>query len=145
VLQDTTVFAPTNAAFSGPVAEYLLLNTTQSNADLTNVLQAHVVAGNNFYYANGQPVLPAAVATLNGNVSVTTVNNTVFLNGNTKVVAANVLAANGVIHAIDSVLIPSNFDITSSKIVQGFKAVDFLSRLVHTSLSPLLSSFPSSS
>jgi transforming growth factor-beta-induced protein len=138
VLQDTTVFAPTNAAFSGPVAEYLLLNTTQSNADLTNVLQAHVVAGNNLYYANGQPVLPATVATLNGNVSVTTVNNTVFLNGNTKVVAANVLAANGVIHAIDSVLIPSNFDITSSKIVQGFKASDFLFRLDKANLTGVL-------
>lgn len=32
VLQDTTVFAPLDSAFTGPVAEYLLLNTNQSNA-----------------------------------------------------------------------------------------------------------------
>jgi transforming growth factor-beta-induced protein len=134
VLQDTTVFAPTNEAFSGPVADYLLLNTTESNTDLINVLKYHVAAGNNVYYNGGSPQLPATVTTLNGDVAVTFPNGTVVLNGKTEVVAANILASNGVIHAIDSVLVPSNFVLNNDKLVQGFRATDFLSRLSQANL-----------
>lgn len=140
VLQDTTVFAPVNAAFTGPVADYLLLNTTQSNADLVKVLQYHVAAGKNLYYADGQPALPATVETLNGNVTVTVVNNTVLLNGKAKVVEANILASNGVVHAIDSVLIPSDVTFDNDKLVKGFKATDFLSRLQEANLTKVLTS-----
>jgi hypothetical protein len=58
------------------------------------------------------------------------VNNTVLLNGKAKVVEANILASNGVVHAIDSVLIPSDVTFDNDKLVKGFKATDFLSRLV---------------
>jgi transforming growth factor-beta-induced protein len=140
VLQDTTVFAPVNAAFTGPIADYLLLNTTQSNADLVKVLQYHVAAGKNLYYADGQPALPATVETLNGNVTVTVVNNTVLLNGKAKVVEANILASNGVVHAIDSVLIPSDVTFDNDKLVKGFKATDFLTRLQDANLTKVLTS-----
>jgi len=135
------------------------------------VLQYHVAAGKNLYYADAQPALPATVETLNGNVTVTVVrsphhhscgrlcwheaksllsrshtrssdhqrrsstlanqvNNTVLLNGKAKVVEANILASNGVVHAIDSVLIPSDVTFDNDKLVKGFKATDFLTRLV---------------
>jgi hypothetical protein len=58
------------------------------------------------------------------------VNNTVLLNGKAKVVEANILASNGVVHAIDSVLIPSDVTFDNDKLVKGFKATDFLTRLV---------------
>jgi hypothetical protein len=58
------------------------------------------------------------------------VNNTVLLNGKAKVVEANILASNGVVHAIDSVLIPSDVTFDNDKLVKGSKATDFLMRLV---------------
>jgi transforming growth factor-beta-induced protein len=137
-LQGTTVFAPNNAAFTGPIADYLLLNTTQSNADLINVLKLHVVNGSDIFYINGQPPLPGTVVTLNGDITVTTVNTTVVLNGNSKVVGPNILAANGVIHAIDTVLLPSDFAITTDKVVKGYKASDFLTRLGEANLTSVL-------
>jgi hypothetical protein len=59
------------------------------------------------------------------------VNGTVVLNDRSNVVGPNILADNGVIHAIDTVLLPSDFAITTDKIVKGYKASDFLTRLVH--------------
>lgn len=139
-LEDTTVFVPVDAAFSGPVAEYLLLNTNQSNADLVNVLNLHVAAGRNYYYTAGLPALPATVVTRNAveNITVTVNGSTVHLNGDVTVVKADVLAANGVLHGIDSVLLPSDFVVTTDKVVQGFKATDFLSLLAKANLTHVL-------
>jgi hypothetical protein len=44
-------------------------------SDLVKVLQFHVAAGKNLYYADGQPALPATVETFNGNVTVTVVRS----------------------------------------------------------------------
>jgi transforming growth factor-beta-induced protein len=136
----TTVFAPVDAAFTGPVADYLLLNTNQSNADLLNVLNLHVAAGNNFYYVAGLPALPGTIVTRNAveNITVTVNGSTVHLNDKATVVKADVLAANGVIHGIDSVLIPSDFVLTTDKVVQGFKAGDFLGLLAKANLTYVL-------
>ena len=98
-----TVFAPTDEAFAklppGTV-EGLLAD----KAKLTAILTYHVVAGN---------VSSAAVAgmteakTLNGATVAVDASSGVKINGAT-VTTADVAATNGVIHVIDTVLLPPN-------------------------------------
>jgi transforming growth factor-beta-induced protein len=75
-------------------------------ADLTKeqlipILLYHVVSGN---VQSGQ-LTTGVVSTLNGNLSVN-VGSTFTLNGTTHVVIANVQGTNGVVQAIDKVLLP---------------------------------------
>ena len=99
-----TVFAPTDEAFAklppGTV-ESLLANPAQ----LKQILLYHVVAG---AVPASQVVGLTSAQTLNGqSVTISVVNGTVYLNGTTKVVATDVMARNGIIHVIDSVLLPN--------------------------------------
>jgi transforming growth factor-beta-induced protein len=102
-----TVFAPTDEAFAaaltslGLTADELLADT----ATLTSILTYHVVEGevpsSQVVTLNGQDV-----ATVNGaTVKVTVEGDTVKVNDAT-VTAVDVEASNGVIHVIDSVLLP---------------------------------------
>lgn len=111
-----TVFAPTNDAFAklpeGTIANLL---KTENKATLTSILTYHVVSGK-FDAA----AVVAAIKANNGAFEVTTVQGgklvasldgeSVILEdekGNTsKVIMADVAASNGVIHAIDSVVMP---------------------------------------
>jgi transforming growth factor-beta-induced protein len=97
-----TVFAPTDAAFA---AAFTSTGIDVSNtAVITSVLQYHVLAG-----AVPSSALRSTqtVATLQGErVVVTKTAVGVFVNGDAKVVAADVMASNGVVHVIDSVLLP---------------------------------------
>ena len=95
--QNITIFAPNNAAFQAISSGLANLTTEQ----ITSVLTYHaVVAAQPLYSSslrNG-----STVPTLNGaNVTVTINNGTVFVN-NAKVVQADVLVANGVVHVIDA-------------------------------------------
>jgi uncharacterized surface protein with fasciclin (FAS1) repeats len=45
-------------------------------------------------------------------ITVAVTGTTVTLNGSTKVTATDVAASNGVIHVIDSVLVPADVDLT---------------------------------
>ncbi len=99
-----TVFAPTNAAFEKLPAGTLDSLLADKDA-LTKVLTYHVVSGN---------VLAADVVGLNGqdvatvageNVRVTVSGSTVKVNDST-VTQTDIEASNGVIHVIDTVLIP---------------------------------------
>lgn len=99
-----TVFAPTDEAFAklppGTV-ESLLANPAQ----LKQILLYHVVAG---AVPASQVVGLSSAQTLNGqSVAVSVVNGSVYLNGTTKVVQTDVMARNGIIHVIDSVLLPN--------------------------------------
>jgi len=97
-----TVFAPTDAAFARiPKAdlEALLANKTQ----LTAVLKYHVVPGKitSANLKNGM-----MLKTLLGkNLSIKLAKGSVLIN-NATVVQANMDSTNGVIHAIDTVLMP---------------------------------------
>lgn len=97
-----TVFAPTDAAFAklpAGTVEALLNDIPQ----LTKILTSHVVAGK---------VMAADVSKLS---NVTTVAGTTFpidttngvMIGSASVTQADVEASNGVIHVIDSVLLPA--------------------------------------
>jgi uncharacterized surface protein with fasciclin (FAS1) repeats len=97
-----TVFAPTDAAFA-KVPKKTLTLLARNKAKLRAVLLYHVVAGK---------VTAADVAgltsakTLNGKrVRIRMAGSTVFVGG-AKVIKADVMATNGVIHVINRVLIP---------------------------------------
>jgi uncharacterized surface protein with fasciclin (FAS1) repeats len=98
-----TVFAPTDDAFAKipkDQIEALLANKTQ----LTSVLTYHVVPGKvmSTDLTNGMK----AKTVLGENITISLANGGVMVNDAT-VVQANIVCTNGVIHAIDTVLMPS--------------------------------------
>ncbi len=112
-----TVFAPTNAAFEKIPADTLngLLQPAQRDT-LTSVLTYHVVAGQVDAAALIQQIEQgggsATLTTVQGGtLTARVVDGTVTLTdaaGNTsRVVTADVAASNGIIHAIDTVVMPN--------------------------------------
>jgi transforming growth factor-beta-induced protein len=99
-----TVFAPTDDAFAKLPAG--TLESALADTDmLTSILTYHVVSGEvlaaDVVELNGQQV-----ATVNGeSVTITVEGDTVMVNEAT-VTATDIQASNGVIHVIDSVLLP---------------------------------------
>jgi uncharacterized surface protein with fasciclin (FAS1) repeats len=102
-----TVFAPTDEAFAaalealGMTADELLADTET----LTSILTYHVIAGEvpstDVVTMDGQ-----SVATVNGaEIKVTVDGDSVMVNDAT-VTAVDIAASNGIIHVIDSVLLP---------------------------------------
>ena len=100
-----TVFAPTNAAFEK--LDPLLVTKLKSgdaNDKLTSILKAHIVEGETLSsnIADGE----ISVTTLaDADVSVNKSGDSVTI-GNATVVAADIDASNGVIHAVDTVIMP---------------------------------------
>ena len=112
-----TVFAPTNAAFNMlPAGTVDTLLRPENKSMLQKVLNYHVVAGN----MDSKKIMKA-IKKGNGRAMLTTVSGdtlTATMNGNTlvltdekggmsRVTIANVRQSNGVIHVIDTVLMPS--------------------------------------
>ena len=98
-----TVFAPTDAAFAKlPAAT---LNSLLENpAELRKVLTYHVVAGK---VTAADVVKLTEARTVNGaNVQIAVRDGKVVLNGTSTVATADVMASNGVIHVIDTVILP---------------------------------------
>ena len=98
-----TVFAPTNDAFADIQETVDTLLLPENQADLQNVLQYHVVVGRvmSTDLSDGMEV-----TALNGDTLVITIEEgRVFVNG-AEVVIADVQASNGVVHVIDTVLVP---------------------------------------
>ena len=100
-----TVFAPTNEAFDLlPAGTIEFLLDPANIGALVNILTYHVVAGEAMAgsLCNGQ-----SIETIQGqDVSVTIIGSRVFIDGS-EVIAADVLASNGVVHLIDQVLLPA--------------------------------------
>jgi uncharacterized surface protein with fasciclin (FAS1) repeats len=107
-----TLFAPTNTAFNdvpGPVLEYLVSNVTA----LAEVLLYHVVSGNQFFGGNYMnegafTTLQGEALTIGGKNGMT---NMLEINNSADFISFDSLASNGVIHVIDSVLIPPLFSL----------------------------------
>lgn len=91
-----TVFAPTDAAFAK-------LATVPTGADLKNVLLYHVVAG---AVGSGDLKAGPVPTQLTGKSVTVSLTGGVKINDAT-VTTANVLTKNGVIHVIDTVLVPN--------------------------------------
>jgi uncharacterized surface protein with fasciclin (FAS1) repeats len=97
-----TVFAPTDEAFAklpAGTVEALL----QDKAKLTRVLTYHVVAGN--VMAKDVVKLKSAKTVEGSSVKITVKDGKVMVD-NANVVKTDIAATNGVIHVIDSVILP---------------------------------------
>jgi uncharacterized surface protein with fasciclin (FAS1) repeats len=97
-----TVFAPTNAAFA-KIPKGDLEKLLADKAALTKVLTYHVVSGK--VTAAKVMKMKSAKTLEGGNLNIAVMGKTVEING-AKVIKANVLASNGVVHVIDTVLMP---------------------------------------
>lgn len=100
-----TVFAPTNEAFAAqPPAEVEAWMQPANKDKLAAVLQYHVVAGN--IRAQDIPEGMTEVPTLQGGVlKIERKGDNITVNGAT-IAAADIMASNGTIHAIDQVMMP---------------------------------------
>lgn len=99
-----TVFAPTDAAFAKlPAGTVENLLKPENKGQLTAILTYHVVPGKTMSSALAGKTLE--VATVNGDKVRVDGTNGVRVN-NATVTTADVAASNGVIHVIDSVLLP---------------------------------------
>ena len=101
------MFAPTDEAFSKlPPGTVESLLKPENKEKLKAVLLYHVVAGD--VTAAQVTVKMSSAKTLEGqDVKITVTDGTVMVN-NAKVIKADVFATNGVIHVIDTVLLPKN-------------------------------------
>ena len=100
-----TVFAPSDEAFSRlPKGTVETLLKPENKQQLVNVLMYHVVSGN---VTSDQVVKLSGAKTLNGQrVNIRVQDGQVQVDKST-VVKADIACSNGVIHQIDSVLLPS--------------------------------------
>merc|ERR1711957_233593 len=108
-----TVFAPTNEAFAKiPAADLrkLLSNPTE----LDSLLEYHVLAGNfqmrDLMAVRSAKTLEGGVVTVGGSGSIITVNNA-------KVLKADVSATNGIVHIIDTVLMPQKISTAMTSVM----------------------------
>ena len=122
-----TVFAPTNDAFATLLSDLGASSLDDLTAEqLTPILLYHVAAGNNV----STGLSTGTVATLNTEASLNIdASNGVTINGNTNVIIADVQSTNGVVHAIDKVLIPNSPD-SGKSIVDIALETDAFSTLV---------------
>jgi uncharacterized surface protein with fasciclin (FAS1) repeats len=102
-----TVFAPTNAAFAAlPAGTVDTLLLPKNKAKLTKILTYHVVPGNlSAAKITASKKKSYKVKTVNGASVVVDISSGVKV-GPAKVTATDVKASNGVIHVIDTVLLP---------------------------------------
>jgi transforming growth factor-beta-induced protein len=109
-----TVFAPTNEAFAKlPAGTVENLLKPENKAKLTEILTYHVVSGKVVStQLTDKQVVPTLFAKNNVTVDL---SSGVKING-AKVIAADNLAENGVVHVIDSVLLPATPTIVSTAV-----------------------------
>jgi uncharacterized surface protein with fasciclin (FAS1) repeats len=97
-----TVFAPTDDAFA-KLPEGTIESLLKDKDALTKILLYHVVSGE---VTSKDVVKLKKAETLEGeNVSITTTDDGVMIN-DSNVIAVDIMASNGVIHVIDTVLLP---------------------------------------
>jgi transforming growth factor-beta-induced protein len=109
-----TVFAPTDAAFAklpqGTVAELL---KPENKKKLQSILTYHVVPGK---VKAAQVVKLTGAKTVQGEkVDIAVNNGTVSIDG-AKVVKTDIETSNGIIHVIDSVILPADKDIVDTAV-----------------------------
>ena len=105
-----TVFAPTDDAFAAlpeGLVDCLLL---EENVDaLSAILTYHVVSG----AVLSTDLTDGPVASVQGEEITVSLTDGVVLNDSASVIIADVPASNGVIHAIDGVIVPPSIDVAA--------------------------------
>jgi uncharacterized surface protein with fasciclin (FAS1) repeats len=106
-----TVLAPNNSAFGKVPDDVLEKLLMPANKDaLTQILTYHVISGK---VDSSTIIAMSSTDTVEGSsIMIKTDGNNVILNSNTKVIKADIPASNGIIHCIDSVLMPADLDLT---------------------------------
>ena len=100
-----TVFAPTDEAFAAlPEGTLDNLLLPENKQQLTDILLYHVVPGQ--VMAADVAGLTSATTALGQDATVTVEDGRVFLNDNVEIIVTDIETSNGVIHVIDTVLIP---------------------------------------
>ena len=114
-----TVFAPTDDAFAAlPAGLVDALLLPENEAALVAVLTYHVLGAE----VPSSDVATGAVATLQGEeIELVAGENGVTVNG-ANVIAVDVEASNGVIHVIDSVLVPPSIDATALLVADAMES-----------------------
>jgi uncharacterized surface protein with fasciclin (FAS1) repeats len=98
-----TVFAPTDAAFAKlPKGTVESLLKPENKDKLVAILTYHVVPAK----VPSKDVKPMKAPTVNGAEATITVKDGTVMIDNAKVTAVDIYASNGVIHVIDSVIMP---------------------------------------
>ena len=101
-----TVFAPTDEAFAKlPAGTVEMLLKPENKAKLTRILTYHVVAGK--VMAADAAKLTSAKAVSGDTLTIAAHGGGVTIN-KAKVVKADIAASNGVIHVIDTVILPKD-------------------------------------
>ena len=100
-----TVFAPTDEAFAKlPAGTVEMLLLPENKDKLVAILTYHVVPGK---VSSAEVITMKSAPTANGSdLAIRVVDNTVFIN-DSRVVATDIGASNGVIHVVDSVILPN--------------------------------------
>ena len=101
-----TIFAPTNDAFAKIDKATLAKLLADPKGDLTKILTFHVIPGKalkaaDLLAAGTEPTVQG------GSVKITGSGQDVTINGTAKVLCGDVPVANGIVHIIDTVLLPS--------------------------------------
>ena len=100
-----TVFAPTDAAFK-KLDKATLEKVKGDKELLKSILMAHAVKGT-VLAADAAKLDGKEVETLQGTKFKVTVDGKTVMIGDAKVIASDVKASNGVVHSIDTVLMPA--------------------------------------
>lgn len=100
-----TVFAPTDEAFAKLPAETLKeLLKPENKAKLADILTYHVVSGK--VMSKTAVTLTKATAVNKKDIALAVTDGKLTLNGSAAVVTADIECSNGVIHVIDTVILP---------------------------------------
>ena len=111
-----TVFAPTDAAFAKlPEGTVESLLKPENREKLVAILTYHVVAGR--VYSDQVAGMESAASVEGSPLKISTENGEVFIN-KSKVIKADIDASNGVIHVIDSVLLPPVKNVGAKKVLE---------------------------
>jgi len=99
-----TVFAPTDEAFAKlPDGTVEMLLLPENKGKLVAILTYHVVAGK---VTAAEVVTMTSATTVNGaDLAIRVDNGTVFIN-DSRVTATDIMASNGIIHVVDTVILP---------------------------------------
>ena len=106
-----TVFAPTDEAFAAlPEGTVEKLVKPENQEALSQILAYHVVSG----AVASSEIEPGAVSTVEGeDIELSVDPAGVMVNGSAAVVRPDIVADNGVIHVVDTVLLPPTLDLAT--------------------------------
>jgi len=111
-----TVFAPTDAAFE-VLPDGLLDDLLANTESLTSILSHHVVSGIGLSTDLYEDYNGLTVPTLNDTEILVTVDGNSIMIDNALIITADLVADNGVVHVIDTVLLPEGACVDDDSII----------------------------